>query len=105
MAQLCQDAGVPAKDVVIEARARTTEENLRLSLPHLVRLGTRRVIVISDVYHLPRARLVAWRLGLQAKGASPGWRALSWRQILRMVPREVVGAVWYLVSGKGRRLG
>lgn len=105
MARLCHTAGIPAADVVIEPKARSTEDNIRFALPHLAQFGTRRVILISDAYHLPRARLVAWRLGLQAQGASPGWRALSLRQNLRMVPREVVAFVWYLLSGKGRPAG
>lgn len=102
MAALCMAAGLPERDLLLDPLSKTTEENLRFAVPLLEGLGTRRVVVISDPYHLPRAALVARRLGLDVQSSGPSWRTLSWRLSMRMVLREGAAYVWYLLSGKGR---
>lgn len=84
--QLCAGAGVPASALHAEAASTSTEENLRLALPILARLGADRVILVTDRYHAPRALLIARSLGLQAQascppaqtGTHPLRRALAW---------------------------
>lgn len=102
MARLCRAAGVPEDGFVLEPRARTTAQNLRLSLPILHRLGATDVVLISDPYHLPRALLVARRLGLRATGSAPRWRDMAPGVALRMSLREALALAWYWISGKGR---
>ncbi|EPX76412.1 hypothetical protein Salmuc_02914 [Salipiger mucosus DSM 16094] len=62
----------------------------------LERLGAREVVVVTDGYHAPRARLVARRLGLVARSSSP--RARLSRRRLRAALREVPAYVWYGLS-------
>ena len=102
MHRMCRDAGLPDMALHQEPEAKTTEENLRLALPILYRIGAREVVVISDPYHIPRALMVARRLGLRSRGAAPGWASFSAGTALRMIPREIVAYAWYWVSGKGR---
>lgn len=54
MAALARDAGVPADQVVVEGRARTTWENVSLSLPLLPDGDA--ILVASDALHAQRGR-------------------------------------------------
>lgn len=96
---LCLDQGVDPAAIGLEDRSTTTEENLRLALPLL---KTRQVIVVTDYYHAPRARLVARRLGLDAASSSPPLRSSKPRAQIKAALREIPACLWYLLSGKGR---
>ncbi|XXF77346.1 YdcF family protein [Myxococcaceae bacterium GXIMD 01537] len=48
--------GVPEEACMLEERSHSTEENARYSAQLLRGLGVRRVLVVSDPYHLLRAR-------------------------------------------------
>jgi uncharacterized SAM-binding protein YcdF (DUF218 family) len=54
LAALARDAGVPADRIVVEDRARTTRENVSLSLPLLRDAAV--LIVASDAIHAQRGR-------------------------------------------------
>jgi len=58
MAMLAREAGY-AGALLQEARASSTKENLALSWPLLQAAGVRRVIVVSDAFHLWRVRRLA----------------------------------------------
>lgn len=57
--------------IVEEPRARSTAENIAFSAPILGALGAVRVTLVTDYYHLPRARLLAARAGLAVAPAAP----------------------------------
>ena len=48
--------GVPSEACVLEEQSHSTEQNARYSAELLRALGVRRVVVVSDPYHLLRAR-------------------------------------------------
>jgi uncharacterized SAM-binding protein YcdF (DUF218 family) len=48
--------GVPAEACLLEEQSHSTEQNARFSTQLLRSLGARRVVVVSDPYHLLRAR-------------------------------------------------
>ncbi|QRN97374.1 YdcF family protein [Archangium violaceum] len=48
--------GVPAEACLLEDQSHSTEQNARFSTTLLRSLGARRVVVVSDPYHLLRAR-------------------------------------------------
>lgn len=82
MAALLRDAGVPEASIRLENISSNTRENLLFALPILERLGTDRIVIVSDAYHLPRAKLIARRLGLRATGSSPSAKgARLWPQV------------------------
>jgi uncharacterized SAM-binding protein YcdF (DUF218 family) len=87
IADLCRNMGVAA--VSEEAASTTTLENLRFAKPILARLGATRVIVVTDWYHAPRARLLAWGLGLRAVASCPPLAGTTWRGQLRPALREI----------------
>lgn len=58
--------GVPEAALLMEQDGRTTSESLRAVRALLAARGLRRIVLVSDPFHLFRARLVARRLGLHA---------------------------------------
>lgn len=56
MRALAVGLGVPEHACLLEDESRSTEENARLCARVLGRLGLRRVVVVSDAFHLLRAR-------------------------------------------------
>ena len=70
--------GAPESALVLETNARSTVENFACSKPLLERLGARRVLVVTEPWHMTRAMLLARRHGLdarQAPASSPAWRS------------------------------
>ena len=90
IAMLLREAGVPDSAIRLEDTSTNTRENLRFALPILGTLGLHRIVIVSDAFHLPRAKLIARRLGLQATGSAPSAKgARFWPQVkgwLREVP-------------------
>ncbi|WP_457631111.1 YdcF family protein [Oceanithermus sp.] len=60
-----RERGVPDSALVCETKSRSTWENLLFSKPLL---GGRPVWLVTDEPHLPRALLLARRLGIEARG-------------------------------------
>ena len=79
IAEVCRDLGVPARAIVLEEKAETTEENLRFAAPLLAamgadlggELGAVQVLIVTDRAHGLRAGLVARRQGIAARISSP----------------------------------
>ncbi|EBA10449.1 YdcF family protein [Sagittula stellata] len=98
IARLCAEAGVPETALVLEEAARNTRENIALSLPLLARMEARRVVIVTDRAHAPRARLVARRHGLEAAVSCPVPAPWSLGRA-RGVMREKVAYGWYWLRG------
>lgn len=62
-------AGVPDSAVAAEAAGRTSAASIRAAATHLRAQGGRRVVLVSDGFHLLRLRFLARRLGLGATGS------------------------------------
>lgn len=94
MRDLLIAAGVPPQAIHLEDRSTRTGENIRFAKPILDRLGLDRALIVSDVYHLPRARLLARGAGLSVDTDAPPMRgARLWPQIkgaLREIPAYLV---------------
>lgn len=96
MRDLALAVGVPAAQIVVEDRSRNTIENARLSAPLAAARGWRRLLVVSDAYHLPRALYVFRRFGLSVHPAAarpqrPGrdWWA-AWLREAAAMPWTVI---------------
>ncbi len=82
MADLAVAAGVPEAALVVEAESRNTWQNARQAAILAEARGWSRLLVVSDSFHLPRARDMFRRHGLHVdghpvpRGASDG--RLSW---------------------------
>lgn len=87
--------GVPETAVILEEHSTTTLENLinaRALLPEAPP-----VVIVSDAWHLPRARLAARRLGMDAEAAAATLKGAHPLRLLRAALRELGAYLWYLV--------
>jgi uncharacterized SAM-binding protein YcdF (DUF218 family) len=76
--------GVPATAVVLEDRSRNTEEQMRNVGALIRRYGWARAMLVSDSYHVFRARYIIRRMGFDV--------ALS------PVPAATIGPLFYVMS-------
>lgn len=102
MASLCRSAGVSSKAIHLEDMSATTEENLRFAVPVLGRINAAHVVLVTDLYHVPRARLVARRLGLSVGFASPPLRSAKPWAFTKAALREVPAFALYWMVGRGK---
>lgn len=65
MARIAQQRGLPEERVVLEPKARSTYQNLRFTRQIMEERGWNTVVIVSEPFHLPRAALMARRLGLE----------------------------------------
>lgn len=93
-ARLAHELGVPRSAMVLEDRSTSTEENAREAAARLH--GVDRVVVVTDAYHVFRARRVFARYfdEVDAVGSTYG----KWSRI-RGAFREVLAVVSYGVRG------
>lgn len=91
MSDMLQEAGVPNAAIRLERTSTNTTENIRNALPLLN--GERDVLIVSDAYHLPRARMIARREGLRVTtSAPPREGARLWPQVRGWL-REIPGVI------------
>lgn len=87
--------GVPKEAVLLENRSHNTRENLSFSRALLPKGA--QVVIVSDAWHLPRARLIARRLGLRASGVAAGFHGSRPMRVARLMLREVAALGWELL--------
>ena len=94
MAARARELGVPADAVLTEVRSRNTWENARRSAQLLGELGCRRVWLVSQPFHLRRARRLFRLAGLEAFAApmAASLQRREPRRALRWIGREY--AAW-----------
>ncbi|NTX03090.1 YdcF family protein [Myxococcus sp. CA040A] len=95
MLTLATQLGVPEEACVLEESSHSTEDNARLTAKLLRDLGARRVVVVSDPYHLLRARQY-FRLNGFEVSTSPALeteRNLHWVDRFYWTVREAVALV------------
>lgn len=89
MRDLLIDAGVPVDRIRLEDRSTRTVENIRFALPILADLDATDVLIVTDAYHAPRARLIARRLNLTTTSSSPPLAGASVKQQIKSALREI----------------
>jgi len=94
-AEIARGLGVPDEAMVLERNSTSTEENARFAAAQLG--GGRRVLVVTDSYHVFRSQRVFGRHFTEARGVgSVGIRSMRIRGALR----EVLAVVIYTVFGR-----
>jgi uncharacterized SAM-binding protein YcdF (DUF218 family) len=103
MRELALAAGVPADALLLEERSSNTIENAAFSAALLREKGRQRVIIVSEAYHLLRARILFRAAGLEIVAtAAP---AVRLRRDALMYLRESVAlprSLLRLALGAGR---
>jgi uncharacterized SAM-binding protein YcdF (DUF218 family) len=98
MRRLALAAEVPEAALLIEPHSRNTWENARESARLLRRRGLRRVVLVSDRAHLPRAALLFRLAGLEIAGwagvrpPSPIWEIGAILREMAALPKSLVRA-------------
>lgn len=82
-------AAMPQQAISLEDRSTNTLENIRFALPILDRLGATTVIIVTDWFHAPRARLIGRRLGLSVETSNPPLAGARLTQQIRSALREI----------------
>ena len=78
MRDLALAAGVPTEALILDEAARSTVENFACSRILLDHMGARRVLVVTEPWHMTRAMLLARRHGfdaVQSPASSAIWRS------------------------------
>ncbi len=65
MSSIAGRLGLPSEQIVLEPKARSTYQNLRFTQQLMEQRGWKTVVIVSEPFHLPRAALMARRLGLE----------------------------------------
>lgn len=92
MRTLALELGVAPRDIVIDADGVNTEATARNTTATFDSLGTRRILVVSHFYHLPRIKLCYQRLGREVYTV-PARQTRVLAQLPRYMAREVA-ALW-----------
>lgn len=93
--------GVPAADILLEEKSRTTRQNLVEARALMDAHGLRSAIIVSDPLHMKRAMTMAGRLGIEAcSSPTPTTRYRSLRTRLGFLLREVYFHHHFLVFGQ-----
>jgi uncharacterized SAM-binding protein YcdF (DUF218 family) len=104
-AELASDLGVPSSAIVVEAGGLTTRQEAALASERLRALGGRRVLLVTGAHHMPRARLLFERAGLEVVPApvvetSPEAERPDARLALaRLLAEELVARLYYRLAG------
>lgn len=89
------EQGVPSTSILMDNGGADTYESARRTAQTMRERGWKQVCVVSQYFHVPRARLALKRFGVR-RVASGSARFVEWRD-LYSVPREVLGYIWYAV--------
>jgi uncharacterized SAM-binding protein YcdF (DUF218 family) len=105
--------GVPASDVIVEDRSRTTWENAVESSKLLEARGIRKIVLVTDAAHLFRAVRCFRKQGLDVVGCGCRYRATSFpSEVSSFLPssgggrglqaawHEWLGTAWYWLQGR-----
>jgi len=89
--QICLDNAVPDSCISLEEQSTNTYENIRNAM---AMLGDMSVIIVTDKYHAPRARMTAKHLGLSATSSSPP----NGRGVIKSYLREASALMIYQIK-------
>jgi uncharacterized SAM-binding protein YcdF (DUF218 family) len=96
-AELLQADGVPASAIIFEEKSRSTEENAIYTRALMSQKGWQTAIVVSDGYHLFRARRLFTNAGIPAFTSPADVQPATGEYVVFLL-REVVAFNWQLVK-------
>jgi uncharacterized SAM-binding protein YcdF (DUF218 family) len=92
--------GVSARDIYIEEKSRTTQENIAEAASLMKNHDLKSAIIVSDPLHMKRAMLMADDLGIAAVSSpTPTTRYRSLRTKLGFLVRELYFVHHYVLTG------
>lgn len=102
MADLAMAAGLGPERVILEEQAPNTIGNARYCKALAEQRGWRRMLLVTDAFHMPRALYAFRRLGLRVRPA-PAWPRSrpSWAWCMAWL-RELVALPWTVIRVERR---
>lgn len=97
MADILIANGVPKNAIVEEDKSTSTYENLHNAAAILKPRGIHDIVIVTNGYHGPRAKLVARAVGLGAQISAPDSSDAPRAQHYRMVIREIFAIPAYAI--------
>ena len=86
--------GIPMKDILPEYKTKSTIEQIRFIKEQLITKGRKRVLVISDAFHLRRIFEMCDFFGIKVNGISSEYR-LNWRKSFYFALRDSIALVLF----------
>lgn len=102
MKKIAIEQGIRGEDVILETKSDSTYENLMFSKHLMDKHKLRSAIIVSEPFHLPRAALIAQKLGIKYS-VSPATTSqcwLRWKFLSRFFLKEPLAVMWYHVLGR-----
>jgi uncharacterized SAM-binding protein YcdF (DUF218 family) len=99
MQDILLGAGVPMDAMVLEDHSTTAGKNIRFAqdLIHETDVAIIEVVIITDWYHAPRAKLIARRAGLRVTSSSPSLRGAKFWPQTKLALREIPAYIAYAI--------
>jgi uncharacterized SAM-binding protein YcdF (DUF218 family) len=104
-ATLARDIGIPESALVVESHGVTTRHEAALVAARMRELGGRRILLVTGVQHMRRARLLFERAGLEVIPApvveisAEGERPENRLELARLVLQEAIARLYYRLAG------
>lgn len=102
MKEIAMSLGVPQEDILLESVSTSTYENMLFSKKLLVEKNMDHILLVTEPFHLPRAILVARKLGLKVIG-SPAVKSCCWsnnKYLSRYFIKEPLAIMFYKLKGR-----
>jgi len=105
-AALARDVGIPEGALVVESQGVTTRHEAALAAARLRETGGRRVLLVTGVHHMLRARLLFERAGLEVIPApvveisAASERPELRLDLARLVLQEAIARLYYRLAGE-----
>jgi uncharacterized SAM-binding protein YcdF (DUF218 family) len=111
MASELERQGVPRDMIWSETQSRSTHENALYSGQMLKARGIRKIVLVTDAFHMSRAERAFRKAGLEVVPAAcghrrfhlitldrllPSWEAVAWNEDFL---HEILGLLWYRIRG------
>lgn len=98
-ARYLRNIGIPASSIITEDKTENTIEQVVYAKRYLIgRMKMKRIVIVSDGWHLPRALLMCKWLNVKAKGFASRYR-MSFQAELFSRFRESAGLQAYMLFG------
>jgi uncharacterized SAM-binding protein YcdF (DUF218 family) len=108
MRRLVLEHGGPVKTIVTEDRSRNTFENAVYTGRVMKDHGWRRVVIVTDAWHMRRALYVFRRLGMEASGdpapRPPDVSRLAWARAHAADRAALVRSAWLFWIGRDKHI-
>lgn len=102
MKEIALYLGVSEEDILLESASTSTYENLLFSKKIITAKQFNTVLLVTEPFHLPRAILVAQKIGLQFS-SSPAIQSICWQKngyFSRHFLREPLAIIYYKMKNQ-----